>query len=122
MNFRAAAFRGQISRKIHILLFSLAGELAQGSEKNMTLIDSTISGPKSKPTFLMKNEIAKAVEDELEKVTIFEENYMFMCYIGYVTYGYEIVQTLIIDIEPDEYVKCSMYEINAGRICLSDDR
>jgi hypothetical protein len=31
-------------------------------------------------------------------------------------YGYEIVQTLIVDIEPDEHVKRSMNEINAGDI------
>jgi hypothetical protein len=29
-------------------------------------------------------------------------------------YGYEIVQTLIVDIEPDETVKRAMNEINAG--------
>lgn len=29
-------------------------------------------------------------------------------------YGYEIVQTLIVDIEPDVHVKRSMNEINAG--------
>ena len=29
-------------------------------------------------------------------------------------YGYEIVQTLIVDIEPDENVKRAMNEINAG--------
>jgi hypothetical protein len=34
-------------------------------------------------------------------------------------YGYEIVQTLIVDIEPDEHVKRAMNEINAGIICLS---
>lgn len=31
-------------------------------------------------------------------------------------YGYEIVQTLIVDIEPDEHVKRAMNEINAGKI------
>ena len=31
-------------------------------------------------------------------------------------YGYEIVQTLIVDIEPDEHVKRAMNEINAGNI------
>lgn len=31
-------------------------------------------------------------------------------------YGYEIVQTLIVDIEPDEHVKRAMNEINAGMI------
>lgn len=38
-------------------------------------------------------------------------------------YGYEIVQTLIVDIEPDEHVKRAMNEINAGmtycNICCS---
>jgi len=51
-------------------------------------------------TFEQKNEIAKAVEDELEKAMS--------------TYGYEIVQTLIVDIEPDEHVKRAMNEINAA--------
>ena len=31
------------------------------------------------------------------------------------TYGYEIVQTLIVDIEPDDCVKRAMNEINAGK-------
>jgi len=30
-------------------------------------------------------------------------------------YGYEIVQTLITDIEPDQHVKTAMNEINAGK-------
>jgi len=30
-------------------------------------------------------------------------------------YGYEIVQTLIADIEPDDRVKRAMNEINAGK-------
>ncbi|CAI0453587.1 unnamed protein product [Linum tenue] len=50
--------------------------------------------------FEQKNEIAKAVEDELEKAMS--------------AYGYEIVQTLIVDIEPDERVKRAMNEINAA--------
>ncbi|XP_020597264.1 hypersensitive-induced response protein 1-like [Phalaenopsis equestris] len=50
--------------------------------------------------FEQKNDIAKAVEDELEKAMS--------------TYGYEIVQTLIVDIEPDEHVKRAMNEINAA--------
>lgn len=32
-------------------------------------------------------------------------------------YGFEIVQTLIVDIEPDEHVKRAMNEINAGIMC-----
>ncbi|XP_061342442.1 hypersensitive-induced response protein 1 [Gastrolobium bilobum] len=51
-------------------------------------------------SFEQKNEIAKAVEEELEKAMS--------------AYGYEIVQTLIVDIEPDEHVKRAMNEINAA--------
>ncbi|KAK4779196.1 hypothetical protein SAY86_006724 [Trapa natans] len=50
--------------------------------------------------FEQKNEIARAVEDELEKAMS--------------AYGYEIVQTLIVDTEPDERVKRAMNEINAA--------
>jgi regulator of protease activity HflC (stomatin/prohibitin superfamily) len=50
--------------------------------------------------FEQKDEIAKGVEEELAKA-------MSM-------YGYEIVQTLIVDIEPDEHVKRAMNEINAA--------
>jgi regulator of protease activity HflC (stomatin/prohibitin superfamily) len=50
--------------------------------------------------FEQKNEIAKAVENELEKAMS--------------AYGYEIVQTLIVDIEPDVNVKRAMNEINAA--------
>ncbi|KAF2308686.1 hypothetical protein GH714_012350 [Hevea brasiliensis] len=50
--------------------------------------------------FEQKNEIAKAVEDELEKAMS--------------AYGFEIVQTLIVDIEPDTNVKRAMNEINAA--------
>ncbi|XP_057415500.1 hypersensitive-induced reaction 1 protein-like [Lotus japonicus] len=50
--------------------------------------------------FEQKNKIAKAVEEELEKAMS--------------GYGYEIVQTLIIDIEPDVHVKRAMNEINAA--------
>lgn len=32
-------------------------------------------------------------------------------------YGFEIVQTLIVDIEPDTHVKKAMNEINAGKFC-----
>lgn len=50
--------------------------------------------------FEQKNDIAKAVENELEKAMS--------------TYGFEIVQTLIVDIEPDAQVKRAMNEINAA--------
>ncbi|KAK9107755.1 hypothetical protein Syun_023766 [Stephania yunnanensis] len=51
-------------------------------------------------TFEQKNDIAKTVESELEKAMSH--------------YGYEIVQTLIVDIEPDVHVKRAMNEINAA--------
>lgn len=51
--------------------------------------------------FEQKNEIAKSVEQELDKAMT--------------AYGYEILQTLIIDIEPDQQVKRAMNEINAGK-------
>ncbi|KAL1291460.1 hypothetical protein HN51_059979 [Arachis hypogaea] len=50
--------------------------------------------------FEQKNDIAKSVEEELEKAMS--------------TYGYQIVQTLIVDIEPDTNVKRAMNEINAA--------
>ncbi|KAI7994762.1 Hypersensitive-induced response protein-like protein 2 [Camellia lanceoleosa] len=50
--------------------------------------------------FEQKNDIAKAVEEELEKAMS--------------AYGFEIVQTLIVDIEPDIHVKRAMNEINAA--------
>ncbi|XWS48071.1 hypothetical protein CRYUN_Cryun13aG0041000 [Craigia yunnanensis] len=50
--------------------------------------------------FEQKTEIAKAVEEELEKAMS--------------AHGYEIIQTLIVDIEPDEHVKPAMNEINAA--------
>lgn len=51
-------------------------------------------------TFEQKNDIAKAVEQELEKAMS--------------AYGFEIVQTLIVDIEPDRDVKRAMNDINAA--------
>lgn len=50
--------------------------------------------------FEVKHEIAATVENELEKAMK--------------TYGYQIVQTLITDVEPDSRVKAAMNEINAG--------
>ncbi|KAG0583732.1 hypothetical protein M758_3G158600 [Ceratodon purpureus] len=50
--------------------------------------------------FEQKNDIANSVKEELEKAMK--------------TYGYEIVKTLIVDIEPDPTVKQAMNEINAA--------
>jgi len=59
--------------------------------------------------FEQKNDVARAVEEELEKVMT--------------NYGFEIVQTLIVDIEPVETVKRAMNEINAAarmRVATND--
>ncbi|EXB30114.1 Hypersensitive-induced response protein 1 [Morus notabilis] len=50
--------------------------------------------------FAQKSHLAKSVEEELEKALS--------------TYGFEIVQTLIVDIAPDAHVKRSMNDINAA--------
>ncbi|KAI5067437.1 hypothetical protein GOP47_0017965 [Adiantum capillus-veneris] len=50
--------------------------------------------------FEQKSEVGKAVADELEKAMS--------------NYGFEIVQTLIVDIVPDDTVKRAMNEINAA--------
>ncbi|GJQ92117.1 hypersensitive-induced reaction 1 protein-like protein, partial [Tanacetum coccineum] len=57
--------------------------------------------PKLNPNdvFEQKNEIAKAFEDKLENAMS--------------AYGFEIVQTFIVDIEPDERVKKAINDINA---------
>ncbi|RZC79906.1 hypothetical protein C5167_042482 [Papaver somniferum] len=47
-----------------------------------------------------KNDIAKIVEEEVEKAMS--------------PYGYEIVQTLVVDIEPNDHEKQAMNETNAG--------
>ncbi|KAJ1443704.1 Band 7 domain [Sesbania bispinosa] len=56
--------------------------------------------------FEQKNEIARAVEEELEKAMS--------------TYGYEIVQTLIVDIEPDVHVKRAMNAAARMRLAASE--
>ncbi|EMS49566.1 Hypersensitive-induced response protein 1 [Triticum urartu] len=65
------------------------------------VIRATVPKLELDDAFVQKDDIAKAVEEELEKA-------MSM-------YGYEIVQTLIVDIEPDVHVKRAMNEINAGK-------
>lgn len=51
--------------------------------------------------FEQKDEVARTVENELEKVMS--------------TYGYTILQTLIVDVEPDANVRRAMNEINAAQ-------
>ena len=70
-----------------------------------TVIRASVPKLNLDDAFEQKNDIAKAVEDELEKAMS--------------AYGFEIVQTLIVDIEPDEHVKRAMNEINAGNLTFS---
>ncbi|XP_058761110.1 hypersensitive-induced response protein-like protein 2 [Vicia villosa] len=64
------------------------------------VIRASVSKLELDVVFEQKNDIAKTVQDELEKAMS--------------TYGYEIVQTFIIDIEPDAIVKRAMNEIDAS--------
>ncbi|MBA0772960.1 hypothetical protein Gotri_008271 [Gossypium trilobum] len=73
-----------------VLLWALPFEIIRASVPKLEL----------DAVFEQKNDIARAVEGELEKAMSH--------------YGYEIVQTLIVDIEPDEHVKRAMNEINAA--------
>ncbi|KAL1327684.1 hypothetical protein HN51_037698 [Arachis hypogaea] len=80
--------------------YKLSNTRAQIQAYVFDVIRASVPKMELDASFEQKNEIAKAVEEELEKA---------MC-----AYGYEIVQTLIVDIEPDEHVKRAMNEINAA--------
>lgn len=102
---------------------------------NLLVIRASVPRLNLDDVFEQKNEIAKAVEDELEKVMHFdldprkacsfimscEKDPDLFCFLNTYhvqamsAYGFEIVQTLITDIEPDEHVKRAMNEINAGK-------
>lgn len=49
-------------------------------------------------------------------------NRSFLCLQAMSNYGYEIVQTLIVDIEADVHVKKAMNEINAGKTFTSNTK
>ncbi|KAG5535055.1 hypothetical protein RHGRI_022987 [Rhododendron griersonianum] len=67
---------------------------------NCSVIRASVPKMELDSAFEQKNDIARAVEEELEKAMS--------------AYGFEIVQTLIVDIEPDINVKRAMNEINAA--------
>jgi hypothetical protein len=118
--------------------FSVASVFSLSFAQLICFISSVIraSVPKLNldAVFEQKNDIAKAVEEELEKVInllflkkracivvdkIYSELRTFFYTLQAMsTYGYEIVQTLIVDIEPDVHVKRAMNEINAGNFFL----
>jgi hypothetical protein len=81
-------------------LFFLIVAIFGGCE--MSVVRASVPKMILDDVFEQKNEIANNVREELEKAMR--------------TYGYEIVQTLIVDIEPDATVKHAMNEINAGTV------
>ncbi|XP_055828210.1 hypersensitive-induced response protein 1-like [Solanum dulcamara] len=81
-------------------LYKLSNTKGQIQSYVFDVIRATVPRMELDAAFEQKNEIAKAVEEELEKAMS--------------GYGYEIVQTLIVDIEPDIHVKRAMNEINAA--------
>ncbi|XP_057448315.1 hypersensitive-induced response protein 1-like [Lotus japonicus] len=80
--------------------YKLSNTKAQIQSYVFDVIRASVPKMELDSVFEQKNEIAKAVEEELEKAMS--------------AYGYEIVQTLIVDIEPDVHVKKAMNEINAA--------
>ncbi|KNA14364.1 hypothetical protein SOVF_108080 [Spinacia oleracea] len=89
--------------------YKLSNTRAQIQAYVFDVIRATVPKLNLDDVFEQKNEIARAVEDELEKAMS--------------AYGYEIVQTLIVDIEPDKHVKHAMNEINAAarmRVAATD--
>ena len=97
----------------------------------LSVIRSSVPKLNLDDAFEQKNDIARAVEDELEKVIscytfnifplVLNQIYqiILLLHVSQVQamshYGFEIVQTLIVDIEPDRRVKGAMNEINAGK-------
>ncbi|KAI7755911.1 hypothetical protein M8C21_028655, partial [Ambrosia artemisiifolia] len=89
-----------LSDKASDAYYKLSNTRAQIQAYVFDVIRASVPKLNLDDVFEQKNEIAKSVEEELEKAMS--------------AYGYEIVQTLIVDIEPDEHVKRAMNEINAA--------
>ncbi|KAL3640619.1 HIR complex subunit [Castilleja foliolosa] len=89
-----------IAAKAHNAFYKLSNKKGQIQAYVFDVIRASVPNMNLDDVFVQKNDIAKAVEDELEKAMS--------------AYGYEIVQTLIVDIEPDVNVKRAMNEINAA--------
>ncbi|XP_047314740.1 hypersensitive-induced response protein 1-like [Impatiens glandulifera] len=80
--------------------YKLSNTKAQIQAYVFDVIRASVPKMELDSAFEQKNEIAESVERELAKAMS--------------AYGYEIVQTLIVDIEPDAQVKRAMNEINAA--------
>ncbi|XP_047310115.1 hypersensitive-induced response protein 1-like [Impatiens glandulifera] len=89
-----------LAEKASDAFYKLSNTKAQIQAYVFDVIRATVPKLELDSAFEQKNDIAKAVEEELEKAMS--------------AYGYEIVETLIIDIEPDAQVKKAMNEINAA--------
>ncbi|CAL5370622.1 unnamed protein product [Camellia sinensis] len=96
--FYAADYKKESNLKSDISIFSF--DERRTDYCRFLVIRASVPKMDLDSTFEQKNDIAKAVEEELEKAMS--------------AYGYEIVQTLIVDIEPDINVKRAMNEINAA--------
>ncbi|XP_022735669.1 hypersensitive-induced response protein-like protein 1, partial [Durio zibethinus] len=94
IQYRALADKAQDA------FYKLSNTRAQIQSYVFDVIRASVPKLEVDSVFEQKNDIAKAVEEELEKAMSH--------------YGFEIVQTLIVDIEPDEHVKRAMNEINAA--------
>ncbi|XXG76801.1 hypothetical protein AAC387_Pa08g1085 [Persea americana] len=99
-----------LAEKAQDAFYRLSNTRSQIQAYVFDVIRSSVPKLNLDDAFEQKNDIARAVEDELEKAMSH--------------YGYEIVQTLIVDIEPDQCVKGAMNEINAGKYqcCLTTAR
>ncbi|KMZ74175.1 Hypersensitive-induced response protein 1 [Zostera marina] len=89
-----------LSEKAGDAFYKLSNTRAQIQAYVFDVIRASVPKLYLDDAFEQKNDIAKSVEEELEKAMS--------------AYGFEIVQTLIVDIEPDEHVKRAMNEINAA--------
>jgi regulator of protease activity HflC (stomatin/prohibitin superfamily) len=89
-----------LAEKASDAFYKLSNTQAQIQSYVFDVIRASVPKLELDAAFEQKNDIAKAVENELEKVMS--------------AYGFEIVQTLIVDIEPDAQVKGAMNEINAA--------
>ncbi|XP_066314465.1 hypersensitive-induced response protein 1-like [Miscanthus floridulus] len=89
-----------IADKAYDAFYRLSNAREQIQSYVFDVIRASVPNMNLDQVFEQKNVVARAVEEELAKA-------MTM-------YGYEIVQTLIVDIEPDEVVKRAMNDINAA--------
>ncbi|KAL2898574.1 Hypersensitive-induced response protein 1 [Bienertia sinuspersici] len=98
-----------IAEKANDAFYKLTDSRSQIQAYVFDVIRSSIPRLVLDDVFEQKNEIGRTVGDELEKAMSH--------------YGFEIVQTLIVDIEPEERVKRAMNEINAAsrmRVAAND--